>query len=100
MARKIEDACIVCGGRADVGIGGLLLCTLHAAEFQEWAAVQRAAGRSVDAARWALGARRSIATTIRLAPQIMDAADRLAEERGLSRSKLIEVLIEQAAAGG
>ena len=89
----MSSECVVCGDRGGVGIGGVLLCALHAAAYQEWATAERAAGRPTDVAKWALRERRDVATTIRLSPAALRLADRLAADRGLSRGKLIEALV-------
>lgn len=93
-----SKGCIVCGEPNGIAIGGCLFCKLHATAYREWALAEIEAGRPTDAARWALGERKVLATNIRLPAAVMEAADRLARDRGISRNRLIQALIEHAAA--
>ena len=92
-----DSQCVACGkdSPSRVGIGGVLFCRLCAEAYNEWSAAERQAGLPTSAAKWAVAQQRerAQATTIRLSPQAIEAADRLAERRGISRSVLIEVLI-------
>lgn len=96
----MKNDCLVCGDSADLILHGMALCEAHAAEHQAAERHDRAWREGwksqSDALRWLDEARRDVATTIRLSPAAMRRADELAEQRGLSRTKLIEALILQA----
>ena len=46
--------CVVCDQKGNIGIGGVLLCPIHAAEVREEIDRLRGEGKTVDAARIAL----------------------------------------------
>lgn len=90
--------CMVCGQRGSIGMGGVLLCKLHAAGATEWMEEQRAAGKPVDVARWAFRARTAEREQIhvRLSVESIKRLDVLADQRGLSRAAVVEQLIQSA----
>lgn len=87
--------CMVCGQRGNIGMGGALLCKLHAAAATEYMDEQRAAGKPVDVARWAYKARQAERHQVhfRMSPEAAAKLAELAERRGIQQQQVVEQLI-------
>jgi hypothetical protein len=96
--RGMPRKCAICGDPSLVTRSNVSFCALHVAEFWEKFAEARMAGKPLDVKRILSTAANQEVKWVRLSSDAVYGADRLAHDRNMSRSELIEDLINNALA--